>query len=222
MVSKYKAVLWDLDGTLIASTHTYYKTLASLCDRFSFTVPKIVPSGACLYTMWESLIHPEGPQLTFENFLDEIHEACLSPLTPASLRDNIAEVVEALNQAQIKQSCVSNSMTYYINEALTKTEIALYFEHWIGRDNVEEGKPSPVPYLTSSASLQIDPIDCLVIEDTPLGVEAAKRAGMTAVAFPNEHSGITSFSQADYIVKDIRQLYDFFESESLSHAEGWA
>ncbi|MBN9342926.1 MAG: hypothetical protein BGO76_07030 [Caedibacter sp. 38-128] len=220
-MGKYKAVLWDLDGTLIASPNTYYKTLENLCDRFSFSVPKTVPAGACLYTMWDSLIHQGSPQLTFENFLDEIHDACLSHLTPASLRDNIGEVVLTLNKTQFKQACVSNGMAYYINEALMKTEIAPYFEHWIGRDNVAEGKPSPVPYLTSSLSFKIEPTDCLVIEDTPLGVDAAKRAGMTAVAFPNEHSRDASFSQADYIVEDIRELYELLGVERLSRVVGW-
>lgn len=219
-MGKYRAVLWDLDGTLIASTDTYYKTLASLCDRFSFSLPQTLPSGACLYTVWKSLIHQDGPQLTFDSFLDELHEACLSPLTPASLRDNVEEVLSLLNQAQIKQSCVSNAMAYYINEALAKTEIASYFDHYIGRDHVEEGKPSPVPYLTSSQSFKMNPIDCLVIEDTPLGVEAAKKAGMTVVAFPNEHSRNDSFNQADYIVEDIHQVYEFLQLENLFRAAG--
>ncbi len=44
---------------------------------------------------------------------------------------------------------------------------------------VEEGKPSPVPYLSAAEQLGARPEDCLVIEDAPTGVEAGLRAGMT-------------------------------------------
>jgi sugar-phosphatase len=55
-------------------------------------------------------------------------------------------------------------------------------EHLITADDVERGKPDPQPYLAGAAVLAVDPVDCLVIEDAPAGIEAGKAAGMTVLA----------------------------------------
>lgn len=67
---------------------------------------------------------------------------------------------------------------------------------------VEEGKPSPVPYLRAAARLGAEPEDCLVIEDAPSGVQSGLRAGMTvwgvnaAVAVEGVHRHFDSLREA--------------------------
>nr|BBJ48267.1 hypothetical protein SAVMC3_08960 [Streptomyces avermitilis] len=72
--------------------------------------------------------------------------------------------------------------------------------------SVEEGKPSPVPYLLAAKRLGADPQDCLVIEDAPSGVRSALRAGMTVwgvnapVAVDGVHRHFGSLREA---IRDI-------------------
>ena len=65
-------------------------------------------------------------------------------------------------------------------EALDLTD---FFQMIVGADDVSRGKPDPEVFLTAAKLLGIDPELCVVFEDAPLGIEAARRAGMKVVAF---------------------------------------
>jgi sugar-phosphatase len=69
----------------------------------------------------------------------------------------------------------------------------------ITSDRTERGKPHPDPYLAAAATLGADPADCLVIEDAPAGIEAARAAGMTVWAVTTTHTP-EELAAADEIV----------------------
>jgi sugar-phosphatase len=64
-------------------------------------------------------------------------------------------------------------------------------------DDIEHGKPSPDPYLRAAELLGVDPARCLVVEDAPAGVQAAKSAGATVLALRTTH-GRGDLGQADH------------------------
>lgn len=72
-------------------------------------------------------------------------------------------------------------------------------------DNVKHGKPAPEGYLLASAQLEVDAKDCLVIEDSPAGINAAIAAGMTVIAVATTHDQ-SCLSKANTIVSDISKL----------------
>lgn len=73
-------------------------------------------------------------------------------------------------------------------EVVIKTLDALgltgYFETIVGMEDVVHGKPAPDPFLEAARRLGVDPAQCLVFEDSPTGIEAAKAAGMAYVLVP--------------------------------------
>ncbi len=72
-------------------------------------------------------------------------------------------------------------------------------------DDVLEGKPHPEPYLRAASVLNVAPSDCVVVEDTPTGIESAHAAGMRAVAVASTHErGV--LKDADMIVDRLRDL----------------
>ena len=75
-------------------------------------------------------------------------------------------------------------------------------------------KTNPEPYLVTAKKLNVKPQDCLVFEDSNVGVEAAKKAEMKCIALPNEYTKKQDFSKADKIIWpnekiDIRLLENF-------------
>jgi len=56
-------------------------------------------------------------------------------------------------------------------------------------EDVRQGKPAPEPYLLAASRLELSPADCLVVEDSPAGVAAARAAGMTVIAVLTTHPG---------------------------------
>jgi sugar-phosphatase len=74
----------------------------------------------------------------------------------------------------------------------------------ITSDLTERGKPHPDPYLAGAAALGADPADCLVIEDAPAGIRAARAAGMTVWAVPTTHTP-DELKEADRVLTDAVQ-----------------
>jgi sugar-phosphatase len=72
-------------------------------------------------------------------------------------------------------------------------------------EDVERGKPSPDVYLRAAAGLGVAPARCLVIEDAPPGLEAARRAGMSAVALTTTH--VTPELTADALAPDLTRVH---------------
>jgi sugar-phosphatase len=75
----------------------------------------------------------------------------------------------------------------------------------IGADDVERGKPDPEGYLAAARALGVDPAHCLVVEDAPAGIAAAKAAGARVVAVTTTHAA-TDLAGADEVVTSLRAL----------------
>jgi mannitol-1-/sugar-/sorbitol-6-phosphatase len=83
----------------------------------------------------------------------------------------------------------------------------------ITSDDTERGKPHPDPYLAGAAALGADPSQCLVIEDAPAGIAAARAAGMTVWAVTTTHSP-QDLAGADLIAPDLADLLERLSARS--------
>jgi beta-phosphoglucomutase-like phosphatase (HAD superfamily) len=81
-----------------------------------------------------------------------------------------------------------------------------YFDIVLARDNVGHVKPDPELFLTALAGLGVQPEQALAFEDSPIGVAAAKRAGMTCVAVPNALTRLLPLDQADLCLDSMADL----------------
>jgi riboflavin kinase len=79
-------------------------------------------------------------------------------------------------------------------------------------DEVEKGKPDPDVYLLSAERLDVPPDRCLALEDSLPGCQAAKAAGMVAVAIPNGHTANDDFGFVDYIFGSLLDVVDDLDS----------
>ena len=75
----------------------------------------------------------------------------------------------------------------------------------ITSDRTPRGKPHPDPYLAAAAALGADPADCVVIEDAPAGIAAARAAGMTVWAVATTHRP-DELAGADCVVADLDEV----------------
>ncbi len=90
--------------------------------------------------------------------------------------------------------------------------IGEYFDAAISSEEVKAGKPAPDVFLAAAAKLGVDPRDCVVIEDAPAGVEAARRAGMKSIGVLTTHGEL----KADLVTPSLDQLSnDFFKEAAM-------
>jgi pseudouridine-5'-monophosphatase len=73
-------------------------------------------------------------------------------------------------------------------------------------DDISACKPAPDPFLKVAELLQADPVECVVFEDAPSGIQAAKAAGMTAIAIPPHGIEFSHYRHADIILDSLEDL----------------
>jgi beta-phosphoglucomutase len=89
------------------------------------------------------------------------------------------------------------------------------FDAVISGEDVQEGKPSAEPYLKAIEMLNIQKHECIVIENAPLGVESAKRAGLYCAAIPT-HVAPHRLKKADLVLKNHAQLREYLAGFLIS------
>ena len=76
----------------------------------------------------------------------------------------------------------------------------------VGADDVEKGKPDPECYLKGTQLLGVVAERCVVVEDTPVGIQAARSAGMVAIAVATTHRA-SELSEADVVIRALSEVH---------------
>lgn len=199
-MSKFKAVFWDMDGTLFDNEHLYDDCLDLALAKHQLKLPLKLPPGSSLDQIWDCLQEYNQPVVSYQEWFDEIQKATENMLNAHHIRPGVIEVLEVIRNQSIPQSCVSNSDVHTIQNNFFKTGLSDYFKHIVGRDLVNQGKPKPDPYLKAVELNGLSPKDCIAVEDTEVGVSSAKAAGLTVIAHPNNVTKHLNFHEADFVI----------------------
>ena len=117
--------------------------------------------------------------------------------------------------AHVPRCIASSSKLGYIGQSLDRLALADWFEHRFSGQDVERGKPFPDLFLKAAATLGAEPDDCVVIEDSPMGVRAGKAAGMRTIGLCagghilDDHAERLFEAGADHVVasyEDVARL----------------
>ena len=202
-----RAVLWDLDGTLIDSMGYHWQA-------------------------WRDSLAPSGIDLSYERFShssglrnNEVIRLFFGPDMPLAAGQRIGAAKELRYQElvrtrglallpgvehwlkQIKaagwrQAMASAAPRANIEVVTEVLDLARYFEAIVSADDVQRGKPDPQIFLLAAQRLGVRPEHCLVIEDAPAGVEGARRAGMRSIGVLATCSQL----EADIVVSSLEDL----------------
>jgi len=123
------------------------------------------------------------------------------PVVPGAL-----ELIGFLKENGLKLALASGAPKEFADFIVSNLDLNKEFDEIIGFGDYSNSKPDPELFLLASGKLGVDPKDCLVVEDSRLGVLAAKSAGMKCVGFANENSGNQDLSRADSIIDDLNQI----------------
>ena len=104
-----------------------------------------------------------------------------------ALIDGLGPFLERAKDHGLKMAIGSAAIPFNIDFVVDGLKIRHYLDAIVSADDVEISKPDPETFLKAAAALQINPVDCLVFEDTPKGVESAFNAGMKCVVITTTH-----------------------------------
>jgi HAD superfamily hydrolase (TIGR01509 family) len=123
-------------------------------------------------------------------------------------RDGIRDLVRQLAGNGHSLAVASSGLKRIIEYTLNRGEIRDRFQAVVSADDVPAPKPSPEIYLEAARQIGIDPAHCAAIEDTDVGVRAAKNAGMFVIAFPTVTTASMNFDPADAVAQSSQEIRD--------------
>jgi HAD superfamily hydrolase (TIGR01509 family) len=107
------------------------------------------------------------------------------------------ELLDELAARGISRALATSGERRYVSAVLQELKLDAAFDVQVVAEDVSRGKPHPDVYLLAAERLCVEPADCLVLEDAPNGIAAAKAAGMSCVAVPNAYTRSLDLSDAD-------------------------
>lgn len=218
-------VIFDLDGTLVDSEPHYFEAGRRVLAAHGvpgFTWEEHASFiGIGTRETVRTLRERYGIQATVEELLAEKNAAYLELARSSSeVFAQMRKLVEQLHAAGHPMAVASGSSRTAIDTVLGATGLDPLLTVRVSAEEVPHGKPEPYVFLAAARLLGAAPRDCVVLEDAPPGVAAARRAGMRCVAVPYVagSAGDPEFASAGLLFAggqrefDARRTYDWIRS----------
>lgn len=179
-----RLVIFDCDGVLVDSEPISVSVLVKAMNDLDIPITEEEVYGRFLGRSLATVIETMKSEYNVhpgEAFLEQIRTDLYARFrTELKPIDGIAATIDALHLP----CCVaSSSQVERIRLSLTVTGLIERLPHIYSASMVKNGKPAPDLFLHAAREMQVDPMHCVVIEDSPAGIEAAKAAGMKVFAF---------------------------------------
>lgn len=184
-----QAVIFDLDGCLVDSETLSISAIAEeiqdmgatgvtydyIRDRFL---------GVSMRVICEHVAEQTGKTCA-DDFVDRVEERLFARYrTDLRQIEGAAAMLDALHDRGTPVAIATGGSIRRMAETLRISGLARYFEGTaFSADQVKHGKPAPDLFLLAAEELGVDPASCVVMEDSPHGIQGAKSAGMRAVGF---------------------------------------
>jgi HAD superfamily hydrolase (TIGR01509 family) len=190
-----RAVLFDMDGTLVETEHYWGQALQALARRLGGELSdegREATVGTSMRTSMRVLDDDLGIRRTEEQWAADGRwvEDTTARLMEAGLswRPGAAELVLAVREARLATALVTTTPRRLADIVLRTIDADLGvdpFDVTVCGDEVPARKPDPAPYLQAMAALDVDPAHCVVIEDSVVGVSAGLAAGAAVLGVPS-------------------------------------
>lgn len=206
-----QSVIFDMDGVLIDSEIHY------LQHDFEFartknpdiTIDQLYGMvGASQKDAWQVMADAIGTGQTWEEVRSE-YKSTINVYSymdyRAIFRQEAVPVLRQLRAYNYSVALASSTQMEIIRRVLSENEIAEYFQVVVSGSQFKQSKPNPEIYHYTASQLHTPENQCLVIEDSTLGITAASRAGMTIAALIDDRFGFDR-SLADYEIKSLTEI----------------
>lgn len=213
---KYKAIIFDLDGVICFTDKYHYQAWKTMADSIGVYFDETINNRLRGVSRMDSLdIILEKSDKTYsdqekEQLADqknEIYKRLLYNMTPSDLSLEVKNTLDELRKEGMKLAIGSSSK----NTKLILSQIGLkdYFDAISDGTNITRSKPDPEVFLKAAEYLEMDPGDCLVVEDAKAGIEAAVAGGFDSAGLGEA----SSHEKVTYPLDTFSDLLDVIEKK---------
>ncbi len=205
------AVIFDMDGVLVDSYRAHFESWRRMVRRhgqdmtesqFAATFGRT--SRDIISRLYGGVVTTDEQARAWDNEKEDYYRQILAERFPEM--DGAHDLIEALHAAGFVMAIGSSGPPGNVQVVRENLPGSRHINATITREDVTAGKPDPQVFLKAAEKLGVPPARCAVVEDAPAGVEAARRAGMAAIAITGTAPREELAARADLVIDSLREL----------------
>ena len=217
-MSELKAVLFDLDGTLLDNNEVHFKAWKKYLkdngkeisdEDFKENISGRTNQDAVEYVYDKKMSKEEAEKYYLKK--EEIYREMFAPDIKAI--NGLEAFLEDLKNNGVTMAIATSGIKVNIDFMFDNVPIKQFFDKIVDANDIKKGKPEPEIFLKTAEEVGFTGEQCIVFEDSIAGVQAGKAAGMKVVALTTTHTP-EELKEADLVIKDYTEI-DFNKLRSI-------
>ena len=201
-------VIFDMDGVISDTELLHAQTEATVLGSRGINVEAqelLRHAGISSEQVFREYL--EQSKIDVDELVQEKYAALLSLANEIRAIPGVSNLIRSFKQQGWKLGVASASRRDFVQLVLSSLRLQDYFDITVTVHEAGRGKPAPDVFLLAAKRLGADPKECIVIEDSRSGVEAARAAGMKCIAFQGFPPSRQDVSKADLVISHFSQIH---------------
>lgn len=183
LMSKIKAILFDMDGVLIEAKDWHYEAMNKALKLFGMEISRydhlVTYDGLPTRKKLEMLSIERGLPKPLHQFIDAMKQQYTMEIVYAQCKPRFYHeyALARLKKEDYRMAVCSNSVRNSIEMMMQKACLEKYFDFYVSNQEVLHGKPNPEMYIKAIEKMGLSPDECLILEDNENGIKAALASG---------------------------------------------
>lgn len=203
------AAIFDMDGVLVDTLNLNINAHHLTLPKFGLNLTKeqiTTDVHLSLPMKMKKWTKEHNIDINYDEYLIALKELQFELYKELQINKDLHKLLDELHTNKLKLGVATNSVHEKAQTALTQVKIIKYFDKIITSEDVTKHKPDPEMFLLAASHLKVKPSHCVVFEDAPAGVTAAKKAGMKAIGLLTAHNTREELKDADLIISSFKEI----------------
>jgi HAD superfamily hydrolase (TIGR01509 family) len=210
-MTTFRAVAWDIDGTLIDSEPLHQRGLIAASADLGVDLDDLDPEafrGVHARDIWKALEPRFAPGAKFETWITGIESYYVAHAGELEPNPGAIEAMRELAARGVPQACVSNSGRTIVDANIDALGIGKIIAFSLSLDDVKSGKPDPEPFREAAHRLGVKPHEVVAVEDSGAGARSARAAGLYVVGYAPQGDAFVGSDRSVARIMEIMALFD--------------
>lgn len=192
-MGKIKSVIFDMDGVLIDAKEWHYDALNRALNLFGMEISRydhlVTYDGLPTRTKLQMLSMERGLPEALHEFINEMKQVYTLELVNSKCKPTFAHqyALSRLKAVGYNLAVCSNSVPQSIDLMLQRADVLKFIDFYLSNQDVKKAKPDPEIYISAMERLGLKPQQCLIVEDNPNGIKAARDSGAHVLCVTDVH-----------------------------------